>query len=72
MEYSNSQIKSLINEWIHSERDREILCYRLIDGLTLEQIASRYQENHPDMPISVDTVKRALRKNEPILFKHVP
>lgn len=39
-EYSNSQIRELIAEWIHNERDREILCYRLIDGLTFEKIAS--------------------------------
>ena len=72
MEYKNSQIKALIEEWIHSERDREILCYRLIDSLTLEQIATRYQDRHPDCPISIDTVKRVIRKCEPILFKHVP
>lgn len=72
MEYTNSQIKELIYEYIHSERDREVLCYRLIHGLTLEQISERYQARHPDYPISVDTVKRILRKNEPILFRHIP
>lgn len=72
MEYTNSQIKDLISEFIHSERDREVLCYRLIHGLTLEQICLRYQQRHPDMPISVDTIKRILRKNEPVLFRHIP
>ena len=71
MEYSNSQIRELISEWVHSERDREILCYRLIDGLSIEQIASRYQDAHPDWPISTDTVKRAIRKSEEQLFKHL-
>lgn len=71
MEYSNSQIKSIIEEWIHSERDREVLCYRFIDGLSIEQISNRYQERHPDYPISPDTVKRIIRKSEEQLFKHL-
>ena len=72
MEYSNSQIRAIIAEWIHSERDREILCYRLIDGLTFEQIANRYQTNHPDYPISTDTVKRIIKRSEHELFRHIP
>lgn len=72
MEYTNSQIRSLIEEYIHSERDREVLCFRLIHGLTMEQIANRYQDNHPEAPISTDTVKRIIRKSEPILFRHIP
>lgn len=72
MEYTNSLIRALIDEYIHSERDREVLCYRLIHGLTMEQIATRYQDAHPDYPISTDTVKRILKKQEPILFKHIP
>lgn len=72
MDYTNSQIRALIEEYIHSERDREVLCFRLIHGLTMEQIANRYQDNHPDIPISVDTVKRIIRKSEPILFRHIP
>lgn len=72
MEYTNSQIRALIDEYIHSVRDREILYWRLVDGLTYEQIADKYQHDHPDNYISVDTVKRAIRKAEPQLFKHIP
>lgn len=72
MDYTNSQIRALIEEWIHSERDREVLLYRLVDGLTIEQICDRYQAKHPDYPISTDTVKRIIRKSEPELFKHIP
>lgn len=71
MEYTNSQIRMLIDEYVHSARDREILCYRLIDGLTYEQIANQYQREHPDNYISVDTVKRAIRKSESKLFSHL-
>ena len=72
MEYTNSQIRAAIEEYVHSERDREVLCFRFIDGLTMEQITCRYQERHPDVPISVDTVKRIIKKQEPILFRHIP
>ena len=71
MEYTNSQIRGIIEEYIHSERDQEILCYRFISGLTIDQIASRYQARHPDCPISTDTVKRIIRKSEEQLFKHL-
>ena len=37
--YPNSLIENEINEWIHSERDRRILRYKLIDGYTYEHIA---------------------------------
>lgn len=71
MEYTNSQIRGLIEEYVHSARDRELLFLRFIDGLTYEQIANRYQQDHPDNYISVDTVKRAIRKSESKLFSHL-
>ena len=71
MEYTNSQIRALIEEYVHSIRDRELLLLRFIDGLTYEQIANRYQRDHPDNYISVDTVKRAIRKSESKLFSHL-
>ena len=36
---SNSELEKLINEWIHSERDRKILKRRLIDGICYEPLA---------------------------------
>ena len=63
-EYSNSQIAYLIDEWIHSERDRKILKLRYIDGLTFEKIAET-----SDM--SVRQVKRIIYKSEMTLFRHL-
>ena len=66
-------VEQAINEWIigrNAERDREILCFRLLDGLTYEQIATRYQDRHPQCPISVDTIKRTIHKRETQLFRH--
>lgn len=36
---TNSQIDYLINEKIHSKRDRQIMKLRMIDGMTYESIA---------------------------------
>ena len=40
---TNSQIAEIIGEHIHSERDRQILKMKLIDGLTYEKIAENVQ-----------------------------
>ena len=53
MEYTNSQIRELIAEYIHSERNRKILERRLIDGVTFEQLAEEFD-------MSVSQVKRII------------
>ena len=65
MEYSNSQIKEIISEWVHSERDRAILCRRLIDGIPFEPLAEEFN-------LSVRHVKTIVYKNEQIIFSHIP
>ena len=42
IEYSNSEISLIIDEWIHSERDRQILKRRLIDGCCYEPLAEEF------------------------------
>lgn len=64
MDYSNSQIAGLIDEWIHSERDRAIMKRRLIDGLTHEKLAEEFD-------ISVRQAKRIIYKNMNILSRYV-
>lgn len=64
-EYTNSQIRSLIEEHIHSERDRSILCRRLIDGVTFERLAEEFL-------LSPRQVRTIVHKSEMILFKHCP
>lgn len=39
---SNDERNSLINNWIHSERDRNILRSRFIDGIKIETIAEDF------------------------------
>lgn len=65
MEYSNSQIKGIIAEYIHSERDRRLLCRRLVDKVTLEKLAEEFD-------LSVSQVKRIVRKGSSTVFRHFP
>ena len=39
MEYTNSRITYLIDEHIHSRRDRDILKMHYVDGISAERIA---------------------------------
>ena len=39
---ANSEIDSLIDQWIRSERDRAILKDRLINGMTFERLAEKH------------------------------
>lgn len=64
MEYSNSQIRELIAEHIHSERDRKILERRLIDGIVYEKLAEEFD-------LSPRQVRNIIQKNEGSLFKHI-
>lgn len=41
-EYTNSEITLHINEHIHSQRDREILIDRFVNGLTFSEISEKY------------------------------
>ena len=65
MDYTNSQIKALIMEHIHSQRDRRILYRRLVDGITYEALAEEFQ-------MSPRQIKNIIYKNEKILFDHFP
>lgn len=60
----NSRIKDLIDEWIHSERDRAIMKRRLIDGICYEPLAEEFN-------LSVRQIKNIVYKSEIKIFKHV-
>lgn len=64
MEYSNSQAREWIAEYIHSERDRKILERRLIDGITFEKLAEEFD-------MSVRQIQNIVKKKELFLFKHL-
>jgi hypothetical protein len=56
-ELKNSEIQHLIDENIHSQRDREIMKYKLIDGRTAEWIADKFDMNFR-------TVQRIIARNK--------
>lgn len=64
MEYTNSQIKALIAEHIHSERDRQILLRRLVDGITFEKLAEEFV-------MSPRQIRTIVHKQENILFRNI-
>lgn len=54
-EYTNSEVEVLIDEYIHSERDRNLMKRRLIDGITQEKLAEEFN-------LSVRQVQRLIYK----------
>ena len=64
MEYTNSQIRKAIGEYLHSDRDRSILARRLIDGITYERLAEEFD-------LSVRQIKNIVYRNEEILFRNL-
>ena len=64
MEYTNSRIRELIAEHIHSERDRKILERRLIDGIVFEKLAEEFD-------MSPRQIRNVVHKSECILFRHI-
>lgn len=40
--YTNSEVRGLIDEHLHSERDRAILKRRMIDGIKFEPLAEEF------------------------------
>ena len=63
-EFANSQIDAAIAEWIHSERDRRALHYKLIDGYTYEQIAEI-------LDMSPRQIQKIVYRAEDRLFRHL-
>lgn len=64
IEYSNSQMRELIREHIHSERDRKILYRRLVDGITYERLAEEFD-------LSVRQTREIVHRNETVLFRKI-
>lgn len=63
-EYSNSQIRAAIDEYIHVQHHREMLKRRLIDGLTFEQLSEEFH-------YSVRHTKTIIYKGQEKVFRHL-
>lgn len=64
VEYSNKAIEEAINEYVHSERNRNILKRRLIDGVCYEPLAEEFD-------LSVRQIKNIVYKEQNRLFKRL-
>lgn len=64
IDYSNSHIAEVIDEYIHSERDRKILKRRYIDGICYEPLAEEFN-------MSVRQIKNIIYKNQNSVFRHL-
>lgn len=64
MEYTNSQMRELIGEHIHSQRDRRIMSLRLIEGYTYERLAET-------VDMSTVQVKRIVHREQAKIFKMI-
>ena len=61
IEYRNTDITELINEYIHSQRDREILIDRFVNGLTFSELEDKHH-------LSERQIKRIVKKADTILI----
>lgn len=62
MTYTNSRMAELIDEYIHSARDRQILKDRFIDGLTFAELEDKHN-------LSERQIKRIVKKADTLLFR---
>ena len=60
----NSDIKMIIDEYIHSERDRAVLTDRLVNGLTYEKLGEKHD-------LSEIQVKRIVYKLSDDVYRHL-
>jgi Mor family transcriptional regulator len=64
---SNAELYDIINNWIKGRmayRNRQILVDRLIEGMTYEAIAEKYD-------MSVRQIKNIVYKNEYTIYRHI-
>lgn len=61
---SRSEVEHLIDEWIFSERDRNILKRRLLDGIIFDQLSEEFE-------MSVRQIKKIVYKGQEKIFRHI-
>ena len=63
-EYRNSDLIAVVDEYVHSERDRKILKRRYIDGICFEDLGEEFQ-------MSVRQIQNIVYKHQDRIFKHI-
>lgn len=63
-EYTNDDMAHVIDQHVHSQRDRAILKRRYIDGIHLEPLSEEFD-------LTPRQVRNIITKHEAVLFKHL-
>ena len=63
-DYSRTELTQAIDEWIHNEKHRQILKFRLLEGYTYEAIGEL-------CGMSPRQIKRIVYKTQETLFRHI-
>lgn len=62
-DYSNYRVKEVIDEYIHSTRDRAMILDNMVDGLSYDELAEKYQ-------LEYEGVRDIMRKGKAALELH--
>lgn len=63
-DYSNTEMRALIMDFVHSERDRALMVRRLIDGVGFERLGEEFA-------MSDKQVKRIVYRLQEQLFRRI-
>ena len=63
--FSDAYIRFLIDQFVHSERDRAILKRKLLDDITFERLAEEFD-------LSVRRAKTIVYNGQLKIYKHIP
>ena len=62
MEYTNSQVRRIIEDFIHSERDRQVLIEKYCNKKTIKQLADMFYLSEKKLIYSKAKLKRLIHK----------
>jgi len=62
-DYSNQRVREVIDDYIHSIRDRALILDNMVDGLSYDELAGKYQ-------IAYESVRDVMRKGKEALDRH--
>jgi len=62
-DYSNHRVREVVEEFIHSARDRALILDNMVDGLSYDELAGKYS-------MSYESVKDVMKKGKTALDRH--
>ena len=62
-DYSNHRVREVVDEYIHSVRDRALILDNLVDGMSYDELAGKYS-------LAYESVRDVMRKGKEALDRH--